>query len=115
MLLSKCAVCNSKNSKLIKEQEARGLISKLVGIKIFLFQKHKMNPIVNKLLLAGEIFMPEIHLRQLRFTFSVCGPFTKNKERIKIFKEIGDSISIYENELDEFFFQNDIAYGVLNI
>ena len=37
MLLSKCAVCNSKNSKLIKEQEARGLISKLVGIKIFLF------------------------------------------------------------------------------
>ena len=45
-----------------------------------------MNPIVNKLLLAGEIFMPEIHLRQLRFTFSVCGPFTKNKERIKILK-----------------------------
>ena len=35
--LSKCAVCNSKNSKFIKEQEARGLISKLVGIKIFLF------------------------------------------------------------------------------
>ena len=87
MLLSKCAVCNSKNSKFIKEQEARGLISKLVGIKIFLFQKHKMNPIVNKLLLAGEIFMPEIHLRQLRFTFSVCGPFTKNKERIKILKK----------------------------
>ena len=55
-----------------------------------------MNPIVNKLLLAGEKFMPEIHLRQLRFTFRVSGPFTKNKERIKIFKEIGDSISIYE-------------------
>ena len=74
-----------------------------------------MNPIVNKLLLAGEKFMPGIHLRQLRFTFSACGPFTKNKERTKNFKETGDSISIYENELDEVFFQNDIAYGVLNI
>ena len=29
MLLSKCAVCNSKKSKFIKEQEARGLLSSL--------------------------------------------------------------------------------------
>ena len=37
-----------------------------------------MNEIVNKFLLAGD-FMPEIHLRQPGFTYSACGPFTKNK------------------------------------
>ena len=42
-----------------------------------------MNPIVYKLLLAGGKFIPEIHLRKLRFTYSTCGPFTKNKKRIK--------------------------------
>ena len=30
--------------------------------------------------------MPEIHLRQPQFTYSACGPFTKNKERIQKFK-----------------------------
>ena len=34
MLLSKCAVRNSKKSKSIKEQEAKGLLSSLEGIKI---------------------------------------------------------------------------------
>ena len=42
-----------------------------------------MNKIVNKILLSGDKFMLEIHLRQRRFTCSACGPFTKNKERIK--------------------------------
>ena len=42
-----------------------------------------MNEIVNKFLLAGDIFMPEMYIRQPRFTCSACGPFTKNKERIK--------------------------------
>ena len=41
-----------------------------------------MNETVKKFLLAGDKFMPEIHLRQGGFTFSVCGPFRKNKERI---------------------------------
>ena len=35
--------------------------------------------------------MPEMHLKQPRFTYSACGPFTKNKERIKKFKQTGDS------------------------
>ena len=38
-----------------------------------------MNEIINNFLLAGNKFMPAIHLRQPRFTYSVCGPFTKNK------------------------------------
>ena len=41
-----------------------------------------MNKIVNKFLLAGKKFMPEIHLKQPWFTYGVCGPFTKNKKRI---------------------------------
>ena len=57
----------------------------------------KMNEIVNKFLLAGDKFMPEMHLKQPGFTYSVCGPFTKNKERIQKFKETGDRSYIYNN------------------
>ena len=56
-----------------------------------------MNNIVNKLLLAGDKFMPEMNLRQPQFTNSACRPFTKNKERIQKFKETGDSRYIYRN------------------
>ena len=44
-----------------------------------------MNEIVNKFLLVGDKFMPEMHLKQPGFTYSTCGPFTKNKERIEKF------------------------------
>ena len=70
-----------------------------------------MNQIVNMFLLAGNKCVPEMHLRQPEFTCSVCGPFTKNKERTKKFKETGDSRYIYQNELDKFYFQLDMAYG----
>ena len=70
-----------------------------------------MNEIVNKFLLAGDKFMPEMHLKQPGFTYSACGPFTKNKERIEKFKETGDKNYIYKNELDKTCFQHDMAYG----
>ena len=70
-----------------------------------------MNEIVNKFLLAGDKFMFEIHLRKLRFTYSACEPFAKNKERIQQFKETGNSRYIYRNELDKACFQHDVAYG----
>ena len=54
----------------------------------------KMNEIVNKFLLAGDKFMPEMHLKQPGFTYSACGRFTKNKERIQKLKKIGDTSSI---------------------
>ena len=47
----------------------------------------KMNEIVIKFLLSGDKFMPEMHLKQPGFTYSACGPFTKNKERIKKLKK----------------------------
>ena len=70
-----------------------------------------MNEIVNKFLLVGDKFMPEMHLRQPGFTCSACGTFTKNKERIKKFKETGDSRYIFQNELDKACFQHGMAYG----
>ena len=70
-----------------------------------------MNAIANKLLLAEDKFMSEIHLRQPGFTYSACGPFTKNKERIRKFKEKEHSRYIYQNELDKACFQHDMAYG----
>ena len=55
--------------------------------------------------------MPEIHLKQPGFTYSACGPFTKNKERIQKIKETGDINYIYKIELDKACFQHDMAYG----
>ena len=69
-----------------------------------------MNKIVNKFLLAGNKFIPEMHLKQPRFTYSACGQCTKNKERIQKFKETGDTSYIYKNELDKLCFQHDMTY-----
>ena len=70
-----------------------------------------MIEIVNKLLFAGDTYMPEKHLRQPGFKYSAYGPFSKNKERIKKFKETGDEQYIYRKELSKACFQYDTAYG----
>ena len=113
MLLSKCAMlfskCGSRKSRFIKNQEAKELLhnlgvrtpsSKVQILGDICFNRIKMNEIVNGFLLAGDKFMPEMHLKQPGFTYSACGPFTKNKKRIKKLKETGDTNCIYKNELD---------------
>ena len=70
-----------------------------------------MNDIINKSLLAGDQFMPQTHLRQHDVTYSACGPFRKNKERIKEFMQIGNTDFIYKNEVDKASFHLDMAYG----
>ena len=76
-----------------------------------------MNEIINKFLLVEDKFMPEMHLKQPDslnksvFTYSACGPFTKNKERIEKFKQTGNKNFVYRNELDKACFQHDMAYG----
>ena len=70
-----------------------------------------MIEITNNFLLVGDKFMPEMHLKQYGFTYSACGPFTKNKERIEKFKETGDSQHFDQNELDKACFRHDMAYG----
>ena len=72
---------------------------------------YKMNDIMHTLLLAGNKFMPEMHLRKTGLTYSACGPFTKNKERIRKFKATGDSGCIYKNELNKACLQHDMVYG----
>ena len=58
--------------------------------------------------------MPEMHLKQPGFTYSACGPFTRNKERIEKFMQTGNTDFIYRNELDKACFQYDMAYGKSN-
>ena len=70
-----------------------------------------MNKIVNKFLLEGDKFLPEMHLKQRRFTYSACGPFTKNKESIQKFKETRDTNYIYKNELNKACIQHYMACG----
>ena len=112
MILSKCTICGNKKSRFIKNQEAKGLLSNL-GVRkplstntrwnfvlICMLNCIKMNEIVNvkqwnskivKFLLAGDKCMPEMHLKQTGFTYSACGRFTRNKERIQKVKERGDT------------------------
>ena len=112
MLLEKCATCGSKKSRFIKKHEASAILSSLglktplsVYLMMFCFEcnfiecnfieVYKMNEISNKFLLTGDKFMPEMHLKQPKFTYSVSQPFTKNKERIQKFKETEDARYIY--------------------
>ena len=70
-----------------------------------------MNNVIYKFLLVGDKCMPEMHLRQPQFVYSACEPFTRQKERIKKFKQTGDTRYIYRNELDKACFQHDSAYA----
>ena len=70
-----------------------------------------MNNVINKFLLVGDKFMPEIHLRQPQFTYSACRPFTKHEQRIQKFKETGDTNYVCKNELDKACFVHDAAYS----
>ena len=60
-----------------------------------------MNEIINKFLLIEDKFMSEMHLKEPGFTYSACGPFTKNKERIEKFMQTGNTDFIYKYELDK--------------
>ena len=70
-----------------------------------------MNEIVNKFLLVGDKFMPEMHLKQPGFTYSACGPFTKNKERIeKVYVEWK-----HRKKLDKPCLKHDMTYGKIRL
>ena len=70
-----------------------------------------MNEIVSNLLLAGDNFMPEIHLTQPEFTYNTYGSFIKNKETKQKFEKTGYWRCIYQIKLDNACFQHGIAYG----
>ena len=70
-----------------------------------------MNNVINKFLLVGDKFMPEMHLIQPQFVYSACGPFTRHKERIKEFKCTGETRYVCRDELDKACFQHDSTYA----
>ena len=63
-----------------------------------------MNGMVNKFLQVGDKVMPEMHLKQPGFTYSACGPFTKNKERIEKFMQTGKTTLFIKMNLIKFVF-----------
>ena len=70
-----------------------------------------MNKIINKFLLGRDKIMPELHLKQPRFTNSACGPFTRHHERIQKFRETGNIKRLNRNELDKACFSHYAAYS----
>ena len=117
---SKCPICNNKKSTFLSQgsglfdslglntpqNRMKNAFGMLLNNKII-----NMNNIINKFLLVGDKFMPEMHLRQPQFVYTACGPFTRHKERIKEFKRIGDTHLLYRNELDKACFKHDAAYA----
>ena len=94
---SKCSICNNKKSTFISQgsglfnslglntpqNRMKMLYGMLLDNKII-----NMNNIINKFLLAGDKFMPEMHLRQPRFVYSACGPLTRHKELKNLNKQV---------------------------
>ena len=73
---------------------------------------NKANSITNKFLLAGDKFMPELHLVDpIVKKYSACGPFTEHTQRIQDFLNTGKLSYIYKNDLDKACFQHDMAYN----
>ena len=70
-----------------------------------------MNEVVNTFLLVADKFMSEMHLKQPGFTYSACGQFTRNKERIEKFMQTGNTDFIYKSEVNKACFQHNMAYG----
>ena len=114
MIIARCSICNNKKSTFISQ--GSGLLDSL-GLntpqnRMLLDNKIiKMNNIINTFLLAGDKFMPEMHLRQPQFILGACGPFTRHRERVKKFKQTGDTRYIYRNDLDKACFQHDSTYA----
>ena len=96
MMLSKCSICKNKKSTFISE--GSGIFDSLVYNTNR--DRIKMSNVINKFLLAGDKFMPEMHLKQSQFVYRACGPFTRHKERIKKFKQTGDTRYIYADHKD---------------
>ena len=73
---------------------------------------NKANSIINKFLLVGDKFMPELHLVDPIFkTYSARGQFTKHTQRIQDFLNTDKLSYIYKNDLHKVCFQHDMAYN----
>ena len=70
------------------------------------------NDIVNRCLLVGDTFMPELHIWDPKVKkYSTCGTFTRHEQRIDQFMKNGKLSGICKNEFDKACFQHDMAYN----
>ena len=74
-----------------------------------------MNNVINKFLLAGDKFMPEMHLRQSQSVYSACGPFTRHKKIIKEFKRTGIRVIFIEMNLIKLVFNTVLLMHIIKI
>ena len=103
LMQSKYSVCGTKKSRFVKKQDAKSLLSNL-GIKTplskipllnVLFSVYKMNEIINKILPAGDKFMPEMHLRNLVLLTVLVVHLQKIKKKLKsLFKVVIQTLFI---------------------
>ena len=99
MILSNYAVVAWKNLTFIKNKEVHNFNDQF-----------RMNKTINKFLLTPDKFMPQLHLKQPRFTYSACGQFTTHREIIQKLRETGNLKRLYPNELDKACFAHDKGY-----
>ena len=69
------------------------------------------NKIINKFLLTGDKLMPELHIKQIGYTYIAFGPFTEHQERIQKFRETGNLKHLYRKELGKASFAHDATYS----
>ena len=69
-----------------------------------------MYKIINKFLLTGNKFMPELYLKHLGFTYTTCAQFTKHCEGIQKLRETSNLKDLQRNELDKAFFAHYAGY-----
>ena len=87
------------------------LCGMLLDNKIINMNKESSD-IINKFLLIGDMFMPELHLWDAKVKkYSACGPFTKHHQRIDQFMKDSRNKNIAKNKLDAACFQHDSAYN----
>ena len=73
---------------------------------------NKANTIINKFLLAGDKFIPELHLLDpIVKKYRTFRPFTKHTQRIQDFLNPDKFSYIYKTDLDKACFQHDMAYN----
>ena len=74
-----------------------------------------MNNIINKFLLAGDKFMPEMHLRQPRLVYSACCPFTRHKKRIKNLNKLVIRVILIEMNSIKLAFNTILVMRIIKI
>ena len=104
LFLSNCAICGKKKSTFFKNKEFHNFNN--ISDDSF-----KMNKTINRFLWTGDRFMAKLHLKQPEFTYSACGPFTKQCKRTRKLRESGKLKHLYRNNFDKGCFAHDPAHS----